>query len=249
MKKFALLAMLFILALSVVVFPAAAQNDHSSLAGYFPSDTPLFVAFQTSDSFIQTLDDFATKIGSVFPGGLMPGSFQEMLDQAVTEITPGGTFNTTIRSWMGDSAAIGALKLPVQTSRQPAPALTIALRITDQDKAEAYFDTLPNAERYTLSEGDGYTLYTPDGSMTSDPSYLFRSDVLLITTDENLIQAGGVLTDSLSGNDAFTTALGMLPGDQYDRGGVLRYPRADQLRDGGEHQQQQPGVDGVPLRR
>ena len=127
-------------------------------------------------------------------------------------VKPGGTFADTIRPWLGDLAAIGIYTVD---DTGAVPPLTIAIAITDQDKAEAFFDTLPNAERYTLSEGDGFTLYSPNSSVTSDPYYVFRSDVVLITGDQALAQSGGVSDGSLAQSDAFNTAISALPAPQY----------------------------------
>lgn len=215
MKKLTLIVIVLIMALGMLVMPAAAQDDLTALARYFPGDAPLFAAFRTDDDLIETLDALAAKLGSVTPGGWTPGSLMEMLDTAATEVQPGGTFATVFRSWLGDSAAIGIYELRDQSSDQPVPPLTIAIRISDQDQAEALFDALPNADRYSLEEGDGYVLYSPDGNMSSDPYFLFRSDVLLITGDEALVEGGGELTDTLGDSADFTSAVGMLPADGY----------------------------------
>ncbi|MFN8449696.1 MAG: DUF3352 domain-containing protein [Anaerolineae bacterium] len=215
MKKLILIAVVLILALGALVLPAAAQDDLTSLAGYFPGDAPVFAAFRTDDATLEALDNLAAQFGTLSPGGWTPGSLAEMLDNAASEIQPGGTFATVFRSWLGDTAAIGMYELREQSMNQPVPPLTIAIRITDQDKAETLFDALPNAERYTLEEGDGYTLYSPDGRSPSDPYFLFRSDVVLITGDEALVEAGGVLSASLSDNADFTAAVGLLPADSY----------------------------------
>jgi len=216
MKKLVLIAALMLLALGAYVLPAAAQEDVSALAGYFSADTLVYASFRTDDAFIDTMDALVAKIGSALPGGMMPGSLKEVLDQAATMFTPGGTFASTIRPWLGDSAAIGVNSFAPQTAQNPKPPVTIAIAITDQDKAEAFFEILLTAERYALSEGDGYTLYSPKNTGSSDPYVVFRSDVILITSDENLAAAGGVPDAPLSEKDAFSTALGLLPADQYN---------------------------------
>ncbi len=214
MKRLLLILGIFTLALGVFALPAAAQDspDYRALAQYFPSDAPVYASFRTDDAFVQTLDDLAAKFGSLLPGGMMPGSLQEALDQVASAVKPGGTFADTIRPWLGDLAAIGIYTVD---DTGAVPPLTIAIAITDQDKAEAFFDTLPNAERYTLSEGDGFTLYSPNSSVSSDPYYVFRSDVMLITGDQALAESGGVSDGSLAQNDAFNTAINALPASQY----------------------------------
>ncbi len=218
MKRLLLLVGIFALALGAFALPSAqpiaAQDnpDFTALAQYFPADAPLYASFRIDDAFVQTLDTLAAKIGTALPGGRMPGSLQASLDQLANEVKPGGTFADTMRPWLGDLAAIGMYTV---NDTGAVPPLTIALTITDQDKAKTFFDTLPNAERYTLSEGDGFTLYSPNSSVTSDPYYVFRSDVVLITGDQALAESGGVSDGSLTQSDAFNTAVGLLPAPQY----------------------------------
>lgn len=220
MKRLVFVLGIIGLVFGLVALPVAAQDaaqggtaEYTTLAQYFPGDTPLYASFRTDEAFVQTLDDLAARIGSVLPGGMMSGSLQELLDQVASAVKPGGTFADTIRPWLGDVAAIGVYTLD---DTGYVPPLTIAIRITDQNAAESFFDALPNADRYTLSEGDGYTLYSPDSSVSSDPYYVFRSDVALITGDEALAQSGGVLASSLAQNDALGTALDLLPAPQYN---------------------------------
>src|SRR5438045_603900 len=102
MKKFTLLAALLILALGVLIVPAAAQaqvHDLTTLAQYFPADAPVYLSFRTDDDFIAQLDKLAAKFGSLMPNGQMPGSLQAMLDQMASQLAPNGTFASTIRSW------------------------------------------------------------------------------------------------------------------------------------------------------
>ncbi len=214
MKRLFLIVGIFALALGVFALPATAQDnpDFTALAQYFPTDAPLYAGFRTDDAFVQTLDDLAAKFGAMLPGGAMPGSLQAALDQVASEVKPDGTFADTIRPWLGDLAAIGIYTVEDTGN---VPPLTIAIAITDQDKAEAFFDALPNAERYTRSEGDGFTLYTPNSDVSSDPYFIFRSDVVLITGDQALAESGGNSAKSLAQSDAFNTAIGFLPAPQY----------------------------------
>jgi hypothetical protein len=213
MKKIALLALLLILALGIFVLPAAAQaQDLTTLAGYLPADAPLYLGFRTDDAFIAKLDTLASKLGALIPGGMMSGSLQEMLDQLATQIQPGGTFATTIRPWLGDTAAIGYYTLDPSTD-QP---YTIVFSIKDQDKAEALFNNLLSSEDYAVKEGTGYSVYSPKSTLSSQPNYIFRSDVLIVTSDTALVEAGGVESKKLTDNSDFSTAVGLLPASQYN---------------------------------
>ncbi len=219
MKKFTLLAALLILALGALVLPAAAQEqDLTTLAQYLPAEAPLYAAFSIGDDTIASLDALGAKFASALsPNGQMEETLQEALDRVAADLAPDGTFAATVRSWLGDSAAVGMYELSAQTMQNPVPPITIAIAITDQQKAEAFFATLPDAEeRYTAKVEDGYTLYTPNSTGSSDPYWIFRSDVLLITGDEALAESGGSpRASALNASDGFTTALDMLPADVY----------------------------------
>jgi hypothetical protein len=223
MKKFTLLAVLLIFVLGALAAPAAAQSptpDLTTFAGYLPADAPVYVAFRTDDAFIAALDDLAARLTPLIPSGRMEETLQQALDRVAADIAPNGTFATTVRSWLGDSAAVGLYSFSMQTMQSPVPPVTIAISITDKDKAEAFFKSLPSNTRYTAKDGDGYTVYSPTGNVTSDPYYIFRDDVLLVTGDESLVESGGApYAAPLGESDAFTTALGMLPAESY--GGVL----------------------------
>jgi hypothetical protein len=215
MKKFSLLVVLLVVALGALTLPTAAQAEVTTLARYFPADAPVFAAFRTDDAFIETLDALSAKIGSFIPGGVTPGSLPELLDQAAVAVEPGGTFAETIRPWLGDSAAVGMFNLEGQSTSDSQPPFTLALAITDQDKAQQFFDLVPNTEVYDFSVGEDFTLYSPPDAAPEAPYVIFRSDVVLITTDEALVEGGGLLDATLDQNEAFTSAIGLLPADQY----------------------------------
>ncbi|MEO8392773.1 MAG: DUF3352 domain-containing protein [Chloroflexota bacterium] len=213
MKKLALLATLLILALGLFVLPAAAQTeDLTTFAGYLPADAAVYAGLRTDDMFIGTIDTLLTKLGGVIPGGMMSGSLQETLDQFATDIEPGGSFATTIRPWLGDTAAFGIYTLDPSIS-QP---YTIVFSIKDQDLAEKPFDTILSTDDYSVKDGDGYTVYSPKSSLSRQPNYIFRSDVLIITSDKTLVESGGVMTSPLSDNPDFGAAVEMLPESQYN---------------------------------
>ncbi len=221
MKRLLLIFGILVLALGAFVLPAAAQDeDYTTLAQYFPVDAPLYAGFRIDDAFVQTLDELMAKVEAAVPGsfGSMSGSLVDMLDEAASSIKPNGTFANTIRTWLGDTGAIGVYTLADTGDRTP---LTIALTITDQDEAEAFFASLPNADRYTVTNdttgsGEDYTLYSPLSTSNGNPYIIFHSDVVLLTMDSSLATSGGVRDGSLVHSDAFNTALEMLPESQYN---------------------------------
>jgi hypothetical protein len=216
MKKFLLITALLILALGAFTLPAAAQEqDLTTMAQYLPADAPVYFGFRTDDAFVGEVDAFLDKLGA-----LVPVSFSDMLDDLSDNILPGETFDSLWRPWLGDQGGVGVYDLQGQSAEHPMPPITIALAITDEDAANAFLTGLQNADRYTSESEDDYTLYTPTSSMTSDPYYVVRNDVMLITGDEALAEAGGVLDgDSLTDNMEFGSTLELLPADGYS--GIL----------------------------
>ena len=91
--------------------PLPRPQDLTTLAGYLPADAPVYIGFRTDDAFLSTLDSLASKLDAVVPGGMMSGSVQEALDDLAKSIEPGGTFATTMRPWLGDTAAFGIYTL------------------------------------------------------------------------------------------------------------------------------------------
>ena len=93
---------------------------------------------------------------------------------------------------------------------------TIIFSVKDQDKAEALFDNVLDAQDYAVKDGDGYAVYAPKSTLSGRPSFIFRSDVLIVTSDKTLVEAGGELTSKLSDESDFSTAVGLLPESQYN---------------------------------
>ncbi len=212
MKRLILIVIILGAALGALTLPAAAQATLSPLASYFPADAPVFISFRTDDPFIDQLDSLAAKIGAALPGSPMSGSLRDLLDTQVAKIQPGGTFATTIRPWLGATGAFGLTHLDLNSQQPP---MTIALSLTDSAKAEKLVSGLMPADQYTVKQGDGFSEYVPTRSF--DKTYLvFRSDALVITSDQALADAGGVPTSSLADNSAYQSAVNLLPADQYN---------------------------------
>src|SRR4051794_25533278 len=128
MKRLIVIILILGTALGALTLPAAAQTETTSLASYFPADTPIFISFRTDDQFIDLLDKLAAQIGTAVPGGLMSGSLRELLDMQVANMQPGGTFAKTIRPWLGDMGAFGITKLDTESSQPP---MTMVFSLTD----------------------------------------------------------------------------------------------------------------------
>jgi hypothetical protein len=211
MKKFLLITALLILALGALTMPAAAQEtDLTTMAQYLPADAPVYFGFRTDEAFVGEVDAFLDKLGSI-----VPMSFSDVLDELSADILPGETFESLWRPWLGDQGGVGVYDLQGQSAEHPVPPITIALAVTDADAANQFLQELGNADRYTVENEDDYTLYTPTHDMmTSDPFYVVRDDVMILTGDAALAEAGGVLAgDNLSSNPALAASLDLLPAD------------------------------------
>ncbi len=215
MKKLAAITFLVILVLGGLALPAAAQAapDLTSLAQYFPSGSPLYVSFDTSDAMIQAVDSVIARITTAFPSSSgAPTSLRAALDQAAAQLEPGGSFDTVFRPWLGDVGAFGIYSLSSHSS-QP---LTIALSVTDQSQAQATLNRALITNNYDVSYNDGNVVYTPSDPAANAATFILRSDVLLITSDPALVDAGGSLNITLADDSNFSGALGLLPLTPYN---------------------------------
>lgn len=224
MKKLPLMLALLLVMVGALVLPAAAQDDAHPLAGYFPADAPMYLEVRTDDEFLAELDALVSKFVTLMPGSIVDDTLLEVIDEGVSNIEPGGTFATTIRTWLGDEAAIGLYEVTEDMSDDDQPILVV-ISITDQAAAEEFFIEKVSPGGYEMSEEDGYTLYTPEsGFSRGQPHFIFRDDVAILTTVEAVVEAGGMVDGSLSSSDAFTTAANLLPESEYGVFGYIDTP-------------------------
>ncbi len=147
-----------------------------------------------------------------------------MLDQGAAGIEDGGSFATTIRPWLGDQIAFGLYEYDENTMSNDQP-IVVVVSINDQAAAEDFLTLTSTTDDYTASEEDGYTLYAPDsGNTRNEPYFIFRDGVMIITSTQDVVDAGGVFADGLSSSDAFTTAATMLPENEYGLFGYIDTP-------------------------
>src|SRR5688572_10412527 len=104
-----------LLALSITSVSAMPTDDLVSLARYFPDDTAVFFSVRTDDAFIDELDNLMALVGGNLPEGSMPPmTLRESLDDLIQQqYGLNESFDTTIRSWLGDTTAFGAVNFDV----------------------------------------------------------------------------------------------------------------------------------------
>ncbi|HVU10903.1 MAG TPA: DUF3352 domain-containing protein [Phototrophicaceae bacterium] len=222
MRKVILLAALSVLILGALVLPAAAQQqaDLSALAKYFPADSAAYIGFRTDDATINAVNDLINRIQSIVPGTAAPDAFKTGLDTIASMEAPGATFADTIRPWAGDSGALGVATL-VSGGSQTA---IFVLSVTDEAKANTFFNTLLTKENYTSQSADGATVYTDPTNVTHS-TYIVHDDAVVITNDPAAIADNGVPTGSTLADDAdFKAALALLPAQDYAGIGYANTP-------------------------
>ncbi len=208
MKKLFFLTVMALL-LGAFALPAAAVpvTDLTALAGYFPEGSVAYASVRTDDDFVGTLDGLLQRVSEI--GGL---SLTSSLDTVASGIKTGATFQDLFRPWLGDTAAFGLLPLTTMDEFRNPVAL-IAISLTDREAAEAFFQSVTRPRDYVQTQGDGFTTY----ESTRDNTHLaFRDDVLLIASSFAAIAEGGAVSASLSVAEPFTTAIGQLPGADYN---------------------------------
>lgn len=211
MKRLILTAALLLMALGVMVAPAAAQDDSHVLAGNFPDETAFYLEFRTDDAQLEMLDELIARISSA--AGMMGAQgLTEMLDESLDRMDDGATFANAVRPWLGDTAALGILRVDEEALSAPTPPMLIAVEITDAALAEKFFTVNAPLGEYTIERGEGVTTYLPPAGGGNNPFLIFQSDVLIIgVTPSDTAWTGAALSE----NPDFTGALDLLPEESY----------------------------------
>lgn len=234
MKRFLLLCLSCCLMLAWV-FPAAAVpvTDLTTLAQYFPAKTVFFASVRTDDAYIDTLDALLERVMNAVPEADLGGqTFRGVLSD-IFDDNPNldGTFDELVRSWLGDTAAIGVpstteLFDSERDNDDDTPVL-LAAEITNRAAAVAFFDEImpPDVDRdaeLIVEETATYTLLTAADSDNPAGIYI-GEDVLLITNQRALLPQEGV-TGSLSTSEDFTNGLSYLPATDYNALAYINLP-------------------------
>ena len=218
MKRVLLVAVSLVLALGVVAAPAAAVpvTDLTVLADYFPADTAIFFSMRTNDAFIDELDSLVETLRDALPRGAVPPfTLRDALDEGMAEFGEDATFENTIRTWLGDTMAVGVLTLEdAMMGMNDQPPMLIAIEISDRAAAEQFVVQSYESnggEVETETDGD-YTLLTPESP--SNAFFALGDDVLLLATERDLLPLNSDFR-SLADNTDFSDSVGSLPASDY----------------------------------
>lgn len=224
--KRVLVGIMLLLALQISPAAATPLDELTRLAGNFPDDTQVFIAFRVDDAFFAAVDDVIARAGATAPElvGEVP-SIRRALDDSALAMTRGEEdFESLFRSWMGNTAALAVDNTASAMMGGDVRAL-IALEVTDRDATEAFLDDYVAANgRFEKSERYGGTLYESESSFNSH--YLLLDDVVLATLSgqQSARSLNLRVRDSLAESEAFTAALATLPADQYNIVAYLNLP-------------------------
>ena len=218
-----LIGLLPIGALSTGTALAAPADALSTLAAFFPADTPFFAAARIDDGHIETLNGLLNALAAHLPAGtLLPDSLWNNLDAAVQLHFPEGSFTDTVSPWLGDFGAVGITTFAPLVdddldNDSELPSAVIA-QITDRAGAEAFFEPImaPNVEAgyFELRKTADFTLYeSPDPAI---PLQLMITDDLLILALAGLDPVVTPRITNLDSNATFQQALTALPAEEYN---------------------------------
>jgi hypothetical protein len=206
-----LLCLVVMALLGTAAAPVAATPiaDLTALAKYFPDGSPAFVAIRTDDGYIAALDSIASRvIAKLPPGTVPPVSLKLLLDLGSQQVT-GKPFADGIRSWLGDSVALGLTS--VEGLNTPNAPILVVVDIKDRKAAEAGIDKLLEKASFKKSTAGSLTLYK--GSANS--VFALSDEALFIVTNEAAIPQGA-LEKNLTGNAKYTETVGLLPETDYN---------------------------------
>ena len=209
------------LVLGAVVAPAAAvpAADLTTLADYFPADTAVYFSIRTDEGFIDELDTLVDTVRDSLPRGIVPPfTLRDALDEVMAEaFGEDATFDNTIRTWLGDTVAVGVLNLDeaMMGGMRDEPPMLIALDVTDRDAAEAFIlqsYAANDVEVASEDKGD-YTVLIPE--VPSNAFFALGDDVLLLTPERDLLPTNSDFL-SLADNSEFTDSVAALPASDYN---------------------------------
>ena len=197
---------------------ATSPEELSGLAGHYPEDTTIFVSIRTDDAYIEQIDTIYSQILGLLPAEArrsMPPQFAPLLDLAAQGVT-GSNFEQGVRSWLGNSIAVGMpLEMSLLTGRD-LPVL-IAVEITDKAAAIEILERLmemDGADMASVEEGE-FTVYVSENANDGAPVFAVGEDVMYLSTSDVHIPLTPVRS-SLADSAVFNTAVDLLPGDDYN---------------------------------
>lgn len=224
MMKRSLFILMLVSLLIVAVAPISAQDstaDPRTLAQYLPADTFAYIGIRTDQAYLETINAVISQVaaatGEDVPEGGALGMFAEQIETA----TEGQfTYESGIRAWLGNSAAIAVVNFP-QLMTNPNAALFLVEVKDPQPLRELLASRFINFEDdATIEEGDGFTYYKNESSFSTS---LLLTDTMFYAGPSTVIDSviADRSADTLATSPNFIAAYDALPADTYNLFGYL----------------------------
>lgn len=219
MRKQISLIILLILLLGMFVggVQATPVAELTTLARYAPNDSTVFVAIRTDDTYIQSLDSLLADVNARTGGQLLPPNFtlRSALNDLFTDMSgiPNG-FDSAIRPWLGDTAAI-ILPTGIDLNSSAPPVVLFAASVANRGAATFFLSMA--FQGISPEEGPGGTLiYAAPGAPFS--AALTEDALLLAENRANLELAVFPNEDAakLTTHSGFQATITALPAGDYN---------------------------------
>ncbi len=215
-----LMVVLLVGALPLPALAAVPVADLMALAAYMPADTALYVGVRTDDAFIGELDGLIGAIINRLPPAASPGPFslRAALDAGIGDLMPGGTFQSAVRNWLGDTAALGVVSLDTQFDDDPSNdedvPVIFAVAVTDRAALEAFIERVAGG-RVEVTTAGSYTVFR--STVEGEEGVIMVGDsvaLMPIFVPVEVMVSG--FASTLAEDEAFTGAFQPLPEDAYN---------------------------------
>jgi hypothetical protein len=191
--------------------PAQVTLANAYFADQLPAGADIYVGIRTDDAYIGELDTILGKITSglslLSPDMPASISLRQLLDQAVLSMRMDGTFDSTIRTWLGDSIGMG-----IYFGEQFPEDILVIIDHTNRDAAETFIETASGGI-YNITEEGAFTFYSGENNATL---VAINDDAIYMSSRRELIPFNGAPTDVLSNDPDFQKAVGALPSPSYN---------------------------------
>jgi len=207
----------------LAVVPLSAQDstaDPRTLAQYLPADTFAYIGIRTDQAYLETINNVISQVAAAAGEDVPEGGALGALAEQIERETDGQfTYESGIRAWLGDSAAVAIVDLQ-QSMASSNPALVLVEVAEAQALRELLASPEMNLSNYTIEEGDGFTYYKSDSRFIE--SLLLTDDVLYFGNAQVIDSLIANRTaDTLAASPKFIAAYDALPADGYNLFGYL----------------------------
>jgi hypothetical protein len=223
-KRIVFVIFLALLTLAIGVNLAAAQTSRfpqlEALTVYYPSNTLAYAAVRSDPAYLETLSGLYDYVIARLPEDMLDSSTPQSLDDLLNELFQGfgGDFETTVRPWLGESAALGVL--PYRNFVE----MRLAIAITDQAAAVKALTRPLVRDGWVEQQQSGYTLFFKDNDFDNSTITVFPTAMIISSETLSSLETAGVESPNLSSSTYYNDAVALLPGSSYNVLGYVDTP-------------------------